>query len=238
METVELKAQERKEIGKKLKGLRKQGLIPAIVYGHDIENIPVSVNAKSYIKSISGEAGTNVIISLNVYDGKKEALPVITHEIQRNPLTDEIIHLDLHKINMKEKIQTHIPVELTGTSIGAKEEGGILVHSLTELEIKCLPMDIPDKIGIDVAALKVGDSLHVSDLRSKLSSDVEIITPETELVVQVVPPAKEEAAPVAAEAVAAEGEAAKEGEAPAEGEAASKAVKPEAAQKSPKKEGK
>ncbi|NQU16941.1 MAG: 50S ribosomal protein L25 [Candidatus Saganbacteria bacterium] len=240
MEKVALKASERKETGKVVRFLRRKGLLPAVVYGQGMEAVALSLDAKAYKKVISGDSGSNVIITLDIYEGKKEPLPVITHAIQHNALTDAIIHVDFLKINMKEKIHTKIKVEIIGVATGVKDESGILVHSLTDLEINCLPMDIPDQVEIDISALKIGDSFNVSDLRSILNSEIEILTPETETVVQVVPPAKEEEVapppPVEGE-IPAEGEAAAEGAAPAEGEAPKDGAKPAEA-KAPEKKGK
>ena len=213
MEKIDLQVEERTLTGKKVKHLRSEGIIPAVVYGHDLKAIALSVNTKQYAKAIGGDAGTNVIISLNVAGKKGEAIPVISHEIQRDALTDEILHVDFHKINMKEKIRTKIPIEIVGVAIGVKEEAGIFVHSLTELEIECLPMDIPDMVKVDVSALKIGDSLYVSDLRKELVSEITILTPETEPIAQVVEPTKEEE--VVAEPV--EGEVPVDGKTPADG---------------------
>jgi len=248
MQKVDLKAEEREVKGKKVKHLRNKGLLPAVVYGHNMKTMSLCLNVKEYKKAISGESGTNVIINLSVKDGKEETLPVITHAIQHNAMTDEVIHVDFQKINMKEKIHTKVPIECLGEAIGVKEEAGILVQVLNELEINCLPMDIPPHFEINVAELKIGDAINVSDLKTAISSEIEILTELEALIVHVVPPAKEEVVeptPLAEGEVPAEGEAPAEGEvpdegaAPAEGEAKKEGgAKPEAAKKAPKKEGK
>lgn len=212
---VELKAGKREELGKKAKKVRKAGLIPAVVYGRKFKSTPISVNMKEFTKNVlQSEAGQNLLFTLKITeDGKGKSVPVITHHVERNPLTDDIIHLDLMHVIMDEAIKTTVPVELIGVPIGVKEDGGVLVHGPREIEVKCLPGDIPDKFVLDVSALKINDSLHVSDI--KVSKKVEILISKSEMLANVSPPTKEEevAPPVptpeeAAAAAAAEGEGA------------------------------
>jgi large subunit ribosomal protein L25 len=213
---VELKANKREELGKKAKKLRRAGLIPAVIYGRKFKSLPISINTKDFVKKvIHSEAGHNLIFTLKITeDGKGKSVPVITHRLQRDPLTDDIIHLDLMHIVMDEAIKTTVPVELEGVPIGVKEDGGVLVHGIRDIEVKCLPGDIPDKFVLNVAELKINESLHVSDI--KVSKKVEILVPETEMLANVSPPTKEEeVAPppltpeeAAAAAEAAEGEGA------------------------------
>lgn len=228
MENIELEAEKRELKGKKLKGLRKMGLIPAVVYGKKFKSLTVAVNSNMFEKKVlSSGAGRNALISLKMAGAKD--IPVITSDIQRNPLTDSILHIDFSYIVMDEAIKTKVPIELTGLPVGVKETGGILIHGLREIEVECLPKDIPDKYTIDVAALNIGDSLHVSDLTG--NDKVKIMTNPSEMIANCSPPTKEEevAAPVPTpEEVAAA--AAVEG-APAEGEA-----KPAAAGAAPAKE--
>ncbi|MBN2058455.1 MAG: 50S ribosomal protein L25 [Candidatus Saganbacteria bacterium] len=196
---VEIKADTREILGKNSQKVRRQGLIPAVVYGRKFKATAVSLDAKEFTKKVlrSG-AGRNLIFSLKMSDaGKGKSVPVITHAIQRDPLDDSIIHLDLMHIIMDEKIKTRVRIELLGTPIGVKEEGGVLVHGLREVEVKCLPGEIPDKFEIDVSALKINASLHISDL--KPSGKVEILSHGEEMIAQVSPPTKEEeVAPVVA----------------------------------------
>ena len=147
-----------------------------------MESISVEVDYKKFIKIISSKAGRNVIINMKIAsDGKAQNIPVITHEVQKNPINDSIIHVDFYKVKMEEEIKTKVPVVLTGEAIGVKLDGGILVHGLREIEIKCLPTNIPEKFKVDVSALKIGNSLHVSDIKAE--SGVTIVTPQTEILV-------------------------------------------------------
>lgn len=241
MAKVTIKANKREEKKKKVKGLRQQGLVPAVIYGRKYKSTPVTINLKDFQKNVlKTEAGLNLIFDLKI--GKDAGVPVITHRFQRNPITDQLIHIDFMHVIMDEAIKTTIPVELVGVPEGVKEEGGVLVHGLRMIEVKCLPGDIPGKYEVDVSALKINDSLHVADL--VISKKVEILSDPGEMVANVSPPTKEEEeAPkpmtpeeVAAAAEAAEGGvpvegaadgAAKEGVAPAkEGAAPAKDAKP------------
>jgi len=197
MEKIELEAKKRAELGKKLKKVRQQGLIPAVVYGKKVKAIAIAIDKKTFIKNIlKSEAGMNAIISLKIAEPGGKSIPVLTHVVQREPLTDEIIHVDFRHIVMDEAIKTKVPIELIGIPIGVKDDGGVLIHGLREVEVKCLPGDIPDKFEIEVSELKIGDSLKVSDLAK--AAKVEILTNPSEMVANCSPPTKEEvvAAPV------------------------------------------
>jgi large subunit ribosomal protein L25 len=200
MEKVELEAKVRESSGtSKSRNDRLAGSIPAIVYGKGAKSIAVLVNSKVFTKLISAKAGKNVLINLKVSGGaKEEMIPVLTHGIERNPVNDNIRHIDFYMINMKEPIKTKVPVHLFGESIGVKLDGGILVQGLRSIEIKCLPENIPDKYDLDISALKIGGSLHASDL--KVDAGVTILTPGKEILATVTAPAKEEveAAPLTA----------------------------------------
>lgn len=239
MQKVDLTAEAREIKGKKVKQLRDKGLLPAIVYGPDMKSMSLCLNYKEYKKVVSGESGTNVIINLSVKGGKEEVLPVITHAIQHNAMTDAIIHVDFQKIDMNKKIHTKIRIECIGDAIGVKEESGILVQVLNELEINCLPMDIPSHFDINIAELKIGDTVNVADLKANLKPEIEVLSDDDELIVHVVAPAKEEVETPPEGEIPVEGEASVDGAAPAEGDAKKDAgAKPEAAEKAPKKEGK
>ena len=226
MENVQIEVKKREEIGKKLSGLRKLGLIPAVVYGKKLKAMSVVVDCKSFTKLVlQSDAGRNSIISLAIDKGA--AIPVLTHAIQRNATTDQILHIDFLNIVMDEVLRTKVPVELVGIPAGVKEEGGILIQGIRELEVECLPSDIPEKYEIDVSILKINDSLHVSDL-VKIEK-VKIMTNQSEMIANCAPPAKEEevAAPVPTPGevpVTAQGEAPVEGAKAAE--PAAPAVKP------------
>ncbi len=212
MKNLELEAQQRTELGKQNKGLRKAGLIPAIIYGHGIESLPVSVTEKAFLSTIGTSAGLNAIINLKV--GSK-TYPVITHELQKDALTDKIEHVDFLNIRMDQAIKAKVHVELKGTPIGVKDDGGILVLVLREVEIKCLPTNIPEKLFVDVSSLKIGEGLLIADLK-KDYKDIEFLTPENEQIAQVSAPTKEEEVAPAAAAEVLPGAVPVEGATPAD----------------------
>lgn len=198
MEKLNLKASKREKIGKKANSLRKQGLIPAVVYGHGMSSIPISVYEKDFASIVASSSGSNAIINLKLDDMD---FPVLMHDMQKKSTTDKVLHIDFFKVNMNEAIKTKIHIEFQGVPIGVKNDGGILVHKLREIEVKCLPDKIPEKFIVDVSNLKIGETISVSDL--KTFEDVEFITALTEPVTYVSAPAKEEevvAAPVEAAA--------------------------------------
>ena len=255
MEKVELEAKLRGKTGRaSSRVFRREGKIPAVVYGKEIKSFSVLIDLKMFSKTISGDAGFNVLIDLKMSDhGKAKSQLVLTQEIQRNPLTGEIIHVDFHKIILTEKIKANVPVELIGgTPIGVKEDGGILIHGLREVEVKCLPTEIPEKFELNVSEFKIGDTYHVSDLT--VDKEVEVLTLSTEMLANVAPPAKEEelapapelaaaevpsekgAVPEGAEAIPEEEKAGAEAKGKAEAKAEGKAPKEEG--KAPAKEAK
>jgi large subunit ribosomal protein L25 len=218
MKRIDFEVKLRKEKGKAVKKLRQQGLVPAVVYGRGMDSLSLEVDAKKFRKLISGEAGLNVIINLKIADnGKSQTIPAITHTVAWDPISDNIEHIDFHLIRMDEKIKTKIHIELTGEPpIGVKDDGGVLVHEMREVEIKCLPDNIPANFIVDVANLKIGESVHVSSLN--VPSGVEVLADPENTIVTVSAPSKEEAAPAEA-AVPVAGEVAAEGAAPAGTEA-------------------
>ena len=245
MERVSLSAAARTATGKNaVKKIRKNGLVPAILYGRARESVPLAVDRKGLLGALA-TGGRNVLIDLMVtHDGESESNTVMIREIQRDHLRREILHVDLHQIILTEKLEARVPVMLEGMPEGVASGGGILEPHLREVEIRCLPTQIPDHLTANVAHLAVGDSLHVRDL--VVPEGIEILTPPEEVLVSVVAPKEEveEAAPAAAEAPAepevvgraaaaapAEGEAKPEGSARAEGKAPRSEPKPASADK-------
>ncbi len=207
---VKMKAQLREERGKQAaKRLRNNGLIPAVVYGHKEETIPICVDAHEFARMLREEKGDNVIIDLRWDKTSKKA---IIKEIQRNPVTSEVIHVDFQHLIAKEKIEIDVPIQLIGTAVGVKEEGGVLEHVLRKVSVRCLPKDIPGHVELDVSELRIGESIHVSDLEMK---NVEILDRLEEAVVTILTPRGYEAEE---EKVEAEEEVPEEGAAPEEGE--------------------
>jgi large subunit ribosomal protein L25 len=200
-----LKGARRSGIGKGVaRKLRQTGSIPAVYYGRGEEPIVLTVLVKELEEVILKAEGSNVIVDLKVDGDGGSDRKALIREIQRDPVGGHILHLDLQHISLTERITVEVPIVLTGTPIGVKDGGGILEHLLREVEVECLPTDIPSRLEIDVSALNIGDSLHVSDLKTDKAT---ILTEGERPIAAVVPPTVlEEAKP------AEEGEAATEPE--------------------------
>lgn len=179
--------------------LRDQNLIPAILYGEGKESVPLEINEKDIKKIMHGGSWESVVIDLKVEDDNK-VKNVIIKDIQVDPIKRNLLHLDLCEISLKEKIKVHVHIETVGEAPGVKSNGGILEHITREVEIECLPTEIPENIKVDISALEIGDIVTIGDL--KLSSDIEIITDKERVLLKVIPPTVleekvEEEAPVA-----------------------------------------
>jgi large subunit ribosomal protein L25 len=222
LKEVNLEVKQRESRGKeKAKKSRKNGIIPAVVYGAREETLPLEVKLKDLNALLKTTKGENVIINLNIDEGKTESKKVLLREVQKDPVRDNILHVDFQHISLTEKIAVKIPIHLVGMSIGVKDQGGILEHVLRELEVKCLPTEIPEHIEVDVTPLSIGDAIHVRDLKLE---KIEVLTDADRSIVTVVPPTVFKEPEVAA--VVEEGKepelvgAEKEGEEAVEGEEA------------------
>jgi large subunit ribosomal protein L25 len=201
--------------------LRAQGLIPAVLYGHGVESETVSVSEAEFSRLLRHRSGT-MIIDLKLDGGSNEGRLTVIREIQRDPVTGDVLHLDLQRISLKEKIHVQVPLHIAGVAPGVKEEGGILEYPVRHLEVKCFPNRIPDHIDVDVASLHIGHSIHVRDLLLD-RTELEVLSEPEMVVVTVSAPrllkTEAELAAEAAAAVAEEGAVAEAGaEAGAEGE--------------------
>jgi len=179
--------------------LRRQGFIPAVVYGHGMVPMSVAVPVRAF-ERIRRTTGATAIVDLQFEGGK--VVTTVVHEYQMNPIRDTYTHVDFLSISLDETLTSRIPIRPVGTAIGLKE-GGVLEHSLYELEVEALPLDIPDYLEVDVSDLGLKHSIHVADL--KLGDKVKVLTNATATVFSVVAPAIEEAPPVPEEGVAVEG---------------------------------
>ena len=172
------------------KQLRKEGKIPAVVYKSGKIGINISTDKKELWKALHTEAGENALITLDISGGAKPAKKtVIVQEIQHDPLSDEILHVDFHEISLKEKIKVSVPVQIKGEAEGVKV-GGVLNQVLWEMEVECLPTDIPEHIVINVSELKMNEAIHVKEV--KVKDGVRFLDDADDVVVAVVPPQAEE----------------------------------------------
>ena len=210
MEEIKLDVEIRNEVGsRKSKRLRRDLFIPAIVYGGKQNPTPLKVDRKTFERIIRLHKGENVIYHLNVLEGSKRIkdYSAITKEVQHDPVTDRILHIDFNRISLTEKIEVKVAIEAKGEPIGVKQGGGSLEHVLWELTVICLPTQIPQSIEVDVSNLKIQDSIHVTDLI--LPSGVVTKNDPEAIVLTVAPPMKE-VSPEEAEGAPAEVEVIKE----------------------------
>jgi large subunit ribosomal protein L25 len=223
MET-KLQAETRQDTGKGFaRRLRASGKVPGVLYGHEMDPIPLSVDAREMFRLLHGGAGGNALMDLLV-DGTEHL--AMAREIQRDHIHNKLIHIDFLAVSRNEKITVNVPVIETGEAVGVKE-GGVVEHHLREVSVECFPQDVPEQIEIDISDVALGDMVHVSDLTPP--SGVTILSNLEDAVLSVITPAAlrveadlsvpgEEAgeAPVAEEgAEVAEGEAAEGEESPA-----------------------
>lgn len=184
---LEIKAKPRQDLGKKTNKQRKAGFIPAVIYGHGIKSEPIYVLVKDF-GSIYKEAGESTLVGLEI-EGKKRN--VLIHDVARNPLSDDIIHIDFYQVRMDEKIKAKVPLVFVGESDAVKSEGGVLVKNIQEIEVEALPQDLPHHIEIDISPLKTfEDHIYIKDL--SVSEKVKIFAGNDEVVVLVTPPRSEE----------------------------------------------
>jgi len=195
MDVLDLAAVKREKTGKEIaKKIRKEGLIPAVVYKGGKIGTNVSVEKSSLLKVLHTKAGENVLINL-IFDEKgdkkkKSQKNVLMKEIQYNPVTDEIVHVDFVEISLTEKIEVEVPLSLKGDAIGVKQDKGTLEQILWKVKIRCLPTNIPEKIEADISALKISDILLLKDV--KVPEDIEVLTGIDSFVATVSPPRAEE----------------------------------------------
>lgn len=210
MKHPKLTVEERKVLGKKIKGLRKQGILPGNVYGKDIKSTAVQVAEKDFLK-IFDEVGETGLVDLELKD---KTMPVLIHNIATD-YKHNILHADFYKVDLKAKIKAMVPVVVTGESKAVAENIGILMQILSEVEVEALPENLPENIEVNVEPLaEVDQQIIVGDL--KTSQEVEILTDPTQVVVKISELVSKEAQELAEEEAA----KAEEAKAEAAGEAA------------------
>lgn len=194
MEKVILNAEIREEKGKsKVKELRKADMIPGVVYRSGKECISLKINARDLFNILHTSAGENVLITLKIKGDKKKAeRACIIKELQKDPIRENILHIDLNEISLTEKIKVKVPVQPHGEAEGVVKDGGILEHVLWEVEVECLPTEIPKKIEVEVGSMKIGNTIFVKDL--VVPPAVKILSDGELTVLSVSMPAREEVA--------------------------------------------
>ena len=190
MKQVILNAVKREKTGKEIcKKLRKQGLIPAIVYGPHFQPLPIAVKSSELESALIKHKGETILFNLQLANGEPSKIQAILKDYQTHPVTDKIIHIDFLAIHEKETITIDVPLEFVGKPVGISK-GGILEILLHELTIECLPSEIPDKITVDISNLDIGDVLHVKDI--KVPKGIKVVDNPEETVATILTEAKEE----------------------------------------------
>lgn len=179
MTEVHLQVASREKAGKQAaKSIRRNGQVPGVFYAHDNDPMSLSVNARELDKVLHTEVN---ILDVKFPDGKERKC-IIKH-VQRDPVTDFPVHVDIMGINLKEKVRLTIPILFEGTPIGVKDEGGILEHVVREVALEGLPLEIPEHITVDVSGLHLGQSITIANLNIP---DVKIIADEHQVIANVV----------------------------------------------------
>jgi large subunit ribosomal protein L25 len=180
MDRIELNAQHRDVSKRSAKRLRREGEVPAMLYGYDIGNIPIRIPVLELRRTLT-QAGGSQLIELRIGDGQSQ--PVLAREIQRNVLTGDPIHVDFLAVNMAEKITAEVAVVLVGEPAAVAEGEGMLLQGATSVEIECLPGDLVPSLELDVSGLELNESLFVSDLQAP--AGIAILSDPDEMVAQV-----------------------------------------------------
>jgi len=198
LEKVVLKATKRNVTGKQVGALRRAGKLPAVLYGRHTESTPILLDAHETSLKLSRLTSSSLVtISL---DGKE--YPTLVRAKQRHPLKNQLMHLDFQALSLTEKTHAKVGIEFQGTAPAVKTYSATIVHGVTELEVECLPQDLPERVVVDISGLaEPGESIHVRDL--KLPDQVEILSDPDDVIVSVTAAKAEEAV----EAAPAEGAA-------------------------------
>ncbi|MFA5090707.1 MAG: 50S ribosomal protein L25 [Candidatus Omnitrophota bacterium] len=198
MEEIILDAELREEIGRgKIKGLRDKGFVPAVVYAAGKKSLHIKVSHRQLLRLVHQHRLESTVINLNVKEDKKQkSKSCLVKEIQYDPVDSDILHVDFNEVSLTEAIKVNVPVSAKGDSPGVKQEGGSLEHILWEVEVECLPTQIPQEIVVDISQLKIGDSILVKDIVPP--AGVKVLNNPDAAVLAIAAPIKEE---VPAEAV-------------------------------------
>lgn len=198
MNKLDLKAEKRTLLGRKVKSLRKKDIIPANIYGKKIKSLAIQISLNDF-KKIYEEAGETNLINLKV-DEDDKVKPVLVSNLQLDPVTDNPIHVDFHQVDLTQKVTVAVPVEIIGEASAVKEKGAVLITLLDEIKIEALPSDLPDKFTVNIETLKeFDDSISIKDLKID-KNKITVLAEEDEAIIMVQEPKKEEEpAPVSTE---------------------------------------
>jgi len=208
----------RTTVGRHVRGLRRQGLVPGVVYGHSVKPLTVEIPSKEFARMFQ-RAGRSHLLQLRV-DGERAARPVLIKELQINPRNAEPVHVDFFQVNLLEKLTVQVPVVLVGEAPATKFNAGELLHLVHQLEVSCLPNAIPGEIDVDISGLaEIDDAVRLSEIQLPEGVELAAALDPEEVIAKIAAPRVQEEE-VAAEAEEGAEETA-EGEAGAESESSS-----------------
>lgn len=221
MEKIVLEAQKRTETGKRVKALRKDGKLPAVIYGRDLNSTPLTLEKRETVHIISKVSGSTLLtIKL---DNEEHA--VLLRDIQRDFLKNDVLHIDFLAVSLKEKLRTQVSITLVGDAPVLEDFDALVVSGLDQIEVECLPQDLPETIEVDLSNLsEIGAAIYVKDI--VIPANVEVITSPEELIA-VISAVKEEVEESEEEELVAEGEELEEPEVIDRGKAAEAQEEPE-----------
>ncbi|MFC1869765.1 50S ribosomal protein L25 [Chloroflexota bacterium] len=216
MEQIELKANNREVLGKKVRFLRREGVTPAHVFGHDITSVALQCDTAN-LRRVLAKTGETRLIFLKV-DGENEPRSVVVREVQRDALTGKLVHVDFYQVKMTDKIKVDVPIAIVGEAPALKIKGSFLEHEINTLAIECLPGNIPTSIELDISSLiEPEQAVRVKDI--ELGEEITVLSDLEQMVVKIGTQAKVDEEAVAEEAAVEAAEAAAPGEEEAKGEA-------------------
>ncbi len=195
-ERIELTAEPRSVLGKRVNQLRRAGWVPAVMYGHGFDPLPLQLRAHG-LKHALAQAGGSRLIGVHVA-GKDQPEMALVRGVQRDPIRGTLLHVDLYRVSMTEKLTTEVPLTLMGESPAVTRKEGILLHGISAVEVRCLPGDLVSTIGVDISGLEMNQAIYVRDLA--VPAGIEVLTEPDEMIVRVAPLEAEEVleeAPVA-----------------------------------------
>ena len=182
MGQIELQATNRETLGKKVRFLRRQGIIPTHLFGHDVESVALQCDAVQ-LQQVLAQAGKTRLLSLKL-DKAKKPRNVVVREIQKDPRTGELLHVDFYQVRMAEKIKVEVPIVLVGEAPALKSKENMLLHELTSLTIECLPNQIPASVELDMSSLtEVGQAIQVKDIT--LGEEITVFNDPEHIVVKI-----------------------------------------------------
>lgn len=186
METIELKAEIRDDAGKGVaRKLRSRGKLPAVIYGKGLEPKKILIDAKNF-DHIVLSGSVHHIITINLEENKNK-MTTIVKEVQKHPYLDNYLHVDFQSIDIDQEIESVVPVQLVGESLGQKE-GGIVQHGVREVHVFGIAKDMPDHLDVDISLLNIGDSIRIADI--KIDENLKIVSNPEETVISILPPVK------------------------------------------------